>query len=94
MAAADIISVEVAYAESNRQTLIALTVPANCTVEQAIQLSGILQQHPDINLHCQSVGIYGQIRALQDSVNNEDRIEIYRPLIQDPKSARRGRVNG
>jgi len=86
------ISVEVAYATPERQAVIALELHAGDTVEQAIEASGILGQFPDIDLGQQKVGIYGQVCALDKTVADGDRIEIYRPLQQNPMDARRGRL--
>jgi uncharacterized protein len=83
--------IEVAYALPDQQALLAVEVPAGCTVEQAIILSGILQHFPSIDLKRNKVGIFGQLVNLQHQVQTGDRIEIYRPLAMDPKQARRMR---
>lgn len=64
-----------------------LVAPA--TVLEAIQQSQILQKCPEINLEKQKVGVYGKLRKLEDLVFADDRVEIYRPLLIDPKEARR-----
>lgn len=84
--------VEVAYALPDRQILLTLEVPDACTVGQAIVLSGILQHFPNIDLKRNKVGIFGQLTDLQHLLQAGDRIEIYRPLIKDPKEARRLRA--
>ncbi len=84
--------VEVAYATPSRQEVIEVTVPPGATVEQAIRASGILERFPDIDLARQRVGVFGEGRQLQDPVRDRDRVEIYRPLIADPKQARRARA--
>ncbi len=88
----EIIQVEVAYVTPERQVIVALDLPLNGTVEQAIQVSGILQQFPEIDLSLQKVGIFGQICKLHKALTNGDRVEIYRALQQNPMDARRGRL--
>lgn len=87
------IMVEVAYAQPNRQTLLQLKVPAEYTVAQAIEVSGILKQHPEISLSTQTVGIWSKPCDLGTKLKQHDRIEIYRPIQADPKKARISRVN-
>lgn len=87
------ITIEVAYASQEQQYLLTLELPEPCRVEEAIIQSGILQYCPEINLHQQKVGIFSKAVALSDWVKDQDRIEIYRPLIIDPKQARRIRAN-
>lgn len=89
---ADVLSVEVVYALPETQTVISLDVPAGSTVCAVIELSGILQTYPSINLMKQAVGIFGEIVTLETLVAAQDRIEIYRPLSVDPMEARRLRA--
>jgi uncharacterized protein len=70
----------------------ALDVDAGTTIGQAIEQSGILQEAPEINLVTMPVGIYGKKKTLDTVLQPRDRIEIYRPLIADPKDARRRRA--
>jgi putative ubiquitin-RnfH superfamily antitoxin RatB of RatAB toxin-antitoxin module len=86
------VAVQVCYATPEVQTVIALSVISTCTVKEALRLSGILAQHPEIDLSVQAVGIFGKIKQLDDVITADDRIEIYRPLIVDPKVARARRV--
>ncbi len=90
--AVELISIEVAYAKSDAQAVIPLDVPAGCTVEQAIRTSGILNQFPEVDLTQQKVGIFGQVCTLDKTIADSDRVEIYRPLLQNPMDARRGRL--
>ena len=85
------ISVEVAYALPSKQKIIVIKVQEGSTIENAIYLSGILNLFPDIDLTKQNVGIFSEPRELTDKVKAGDRIEIYRPLLIDPKEARRKR---
>ena len=90
--AEETIRVEVAYALPERQAVIELALPTDSTVEQAIQASGILLQFPEIDLSRQKVGVFSQVCKLDKVLTDGDRVEIYRPLRQDPMDARRGRL--
>ncbi|GAB2883757.1 RnfH family protein [Paraburkholderia jirisanensis] len=84
---------EVCYALAGRQTLISVQLPAGASVQQAIDASGVLQRHPEIDLTKQKVGVFGRVKALDTVLADHDRVEIYRPLIVDPKLARQRRVD-
>ncbi|MGX5174847.1 RnfH family protein [Aliikangiella sp. IMCC44653] len=86
------IPIELIYALPNEQDLLTIEVPADSTVEQAIGLSGILQRYPEIDLQKNKVGIFSKACKLTDPLQAGDRIEIYRPLIADPKEARMKKV--
>ena len=90
--ATELIKVEVAYAMPEKQALISLNLPFGSTAERAITASGILQQFPEIDLSTQKIGIFGTLCKLDKPLTEGDRVEIYRPLIQDPMTARRNRV--
>lgn len=92
MASAEKISVEVAYALPEHQIIIALTVAADATVQQVIEASGLLDQYPEIDLTRNKVGVFGKLGKLNDTLHPGDRVEIYRPLIADPKEIRRQRA--
>ena len=92
MSGADLLAIEVAYALPDRQSLLRLDVPAGTTVEQAVQRSGLLEQYPDIDLAAAAVGIFGKQVPATTEVKSGDRVEVYRPLIADPKAARRKRA--
>ena len=83
------ISISVCYATPEKQVLIPLSVEENCTVELAIKRSHIMTLFPDIVLSTIAVGIYGQRVKLDSYLQDNDRIEIYRPLLIDPTEARR-----
>ena len=83
---------QVVYATAQQETLRALTVAPGTTIEQAIVQSGLLQEIPGIDLATQPVGLYGKKRALDTVLRERDRIEIYRPLVADPKESRRKRA--
>jgi putative ubiquitin-RnfH superfamily antitoxin RatB of RatAB toxin-antitoxin module len=84
-----LIRIEVAYAKPEVQVILALELEAGATIEEAIQRSGLLERFPEIDLAQQAVGVFSQPRQLNEVVKEGDRIEIYRPLKQDPKEARR-----
>ncbi len=84
-------NVGVCYAELDRQLWMRLEVPDDSTVEQAIQLSGVLKLYPEINLTTQKVGIFGKIATLETPVKDGDRVEIYRPITVDPQTVQRRR---
>lgn len=86
------ILVEVAYATPNKQLIIALEVASGSKVADVINQSSILEHFPEINLTHQKVGIFSNLCELTDKVKAGDRIEIYRPLLIDPKEARRLRA--
>jgi putative ubiquitin-RnfH superfamily antitoxin RatB of RatAB toxin-antitoxin module len=92
MVASEHMTVEVAYALPDEQLILSLEAEPGITVEQAIQRSGILEHFADIDLAQSKVGIFGKLAKLTDVLNPGDRVEIYRPLIADPKEARKKRA--
>ena len=84
--------IEIVYGLPNKQELLSLPVAQGTTVEQAITESGILDLFNDIDLSVNSVGIWNKMAKLSDQVKDLDRIEIYRPLIADPKEVRKRRA--
>ena len=92
MSGSDLLAIEVAYALPDQQSLLRLDVPAGTTVEEAVQRSGLLEQYPDINLSSAAMGIFGKQVPAATEVKSGDRVEVYRPLIADPKAARRKRA--
>ena len=86
------IMVEVAYALPEEQVIISIKVPTIFNVQQAIEKSGIQKKFPSIDLSKNKVGIFGKKTTLDHTLNDRDRIEIYRPLILDPKEMRRKRA--
>ncbi len=86
--------VSVAYARPDRQSWLHLEVPEGTTVRQAIERSGILVEFPEIDLESQKVGVFGRVVKLDDPVAEGNRVEIYRPIVADPKAAKGGRKGG
>ena len=95
----ELINVEVAYALPQKQMLKALTVASGTTALQAIEKSGILQDFPEIDTNSDSIGVFSQVLGTKGlaepavyQLQPMDRVEIYRPLIADPKEVRRRRA--
>ncbi|MBS9422477.1 RnfH family protein [Photorhabdus luminescens] len=86
------INVEVVYALPDRQYLRTVKLAQGATVEQAIVASGLLTLRNDIDLQKNKVGVYSRPVKLTDILEEGDRVEIYRPLLADPKEMRRKRA--
>ena len=86
------IRVEVVYAHPDEQVLVTLEVEAGTTAREAIERSAILERFPEIDLARMPVGIFGRVTDLGTRLVEGDRVEIYRPLLVDPKNARRKRA--
>lgn len=86
------INIEVVYASPTQQHMIKLAVNADCTIETAIKQSGILEIYPEINLAKNKVGIFSKQKSMDHLLQEGDRVEIYRPLLIDPKEARRAKA--
>jgi len=86
------INVEVAYALPEKQVIRAVNVDAGTTIGAAIVQSGIMMDFPDLELEDAKVGIFGKAAAMTTVLADGDRVEIYRPLIADPKEVRRKRA--
>ena len=86
------INVEVIYALPDRQPLLRVQLAEGATVEDAIRASGVLDEFPEIDLANNKVGIFSKLVKLDEAVRDKDRVEIYRPLIADPKEVRRKRA--
>ena len=84
--------VEVAYALPSSQLLLRVEVPEPCTVSQAIELSGIVQQFPELAHQKLEAGIFSRLVSLDTLLKSGDRVEIYRPLTVDPMQKRRLRA--
>jgi len=87
-----LLKVEVAYANLTRQRVISLEVPAGCTVAQAIVQSKIFQHFPELELRKNKVGIFSKLVTEATVLQEGDRVEIYEPLLVDPKQTRRQRA--
>ncbi len=92
MGNADSISIEVAYAKPEEQLILKLDVAPDTTLQQAIEQSGILERFPEIDPGKLQAGIFGKLKKLTGTLQQGDRVEIYRPLIADPKQVRKERA--
>ncbi len=86
------INVEVAYALPEKQVIRALNVDVGTTIGEAIVQSGIMMDFPELELENAKVGIFGKVAPMTKVLSEGDRVEIYRPLIADPKEVRRKRA--
>ncbi len=84
--------VEVAYALADKQSLISIEVENVSTLKEAIEASGILETFEQIDLTKDRVGIFAKFATLDTVLREKDRVEIYRPLVADPKKARKERA--
>lgn len=89
---AELIKVEVCYALPTRQELVSLEMEAGCTVRQAIEASGLLAKYPEIDLARNKLGVFAKLTKPDAMLRDRDRVEIYRPLIADPKEVRKQRA--
>ena len=87
-----VIDVEVAFAKSDNQLIIQVKLLPGSSVQDAINESGILNQRPEIDVTTLKVGVFGKVCALEKTLVQGDRVEIYRPLTQNPMDARRNRA--
>ncbi len=92
MASGEKIRVEVAYARADVQVILEVGLDDGATVEQAVRESGILERFPEIDLGSNKVGVFGKAAKLDAALRDGDRVEIYRPLIADPKAVRKQRA--
>lgn len=86
------IIVEVAYALPDQQSLLEIEVPEGVVISEVVKQSKILDDYPELELDKLEVGIFGKFAKLNQKVRDRDRIEIYRPLIADPKEVRKRRA--
>ena len=89
--ASEQINVTVCYATDTLEFLRALRLEAGATIADALKVSGLAHEVPGIDLSAMAVGIYGKKKTLDTVLREHDRVEVYRPLLADPKNARRRR---
>ena len=92
MSETSMIHVEVAYALEDKQTIMTLDVPEGTTALEAAKQSGITNKFDDIDLDNAKLGIFAKVVAPTQVLRAGDRVEIYRPLIADPKEVRKARA--
>ena len=90
--ATDLVHVSLCYATPDTEILRELSVPPGTTIGQAIAALGVLPGLPQLDLAAHPVGIFGKQRPLDTVLREHDRIELYRPLVADPKDSRRRRA--
>ncbi len=82
-------NVGIVYGTAIKQVWLKMEVPDGSTVQDAIDLSGILTQFPEIDLETQKVGVFGKLARLDKVLENGQRVEIYRPITADPETVER-----
>ena len=92
MNAVETINVEVAYALPEKQVILPVNVELGTTIGGAIVQSGIMMEFPELDIEKSDVGIFGKVATMTTVLADGDRVEIYRPLIADPKEVRRKRA--
>lgn len=86
------IHVEVVYASPLRQKAVRIGVREGASLREAIEQSGLLEEFPEIDLDKNKLGIWNKLAKADAVLRDQDRVEIYRPLIADPKEVRRQRA--
>lgn len=81
--------ISVTYAEAGKQQWIEIEVPEETSAEEAIRLSGLLEQFPEIDLRENKFGVFGKVVKPAQLLSEGDRLEIYRPIIADPETVER-----
>lgn len=89
---ADLIQIEVCYPLATKQEVVSLKLAAGTTVQAAIEASGLLAKYPEIDLKKNKLGIWNKLAKVDAVLRDKDRVEIYRPLIADPKEVRKQRA--
>lgn len=88
----DPISVEVVYPLPQEQEIFSIRMPVGATVREAVEACGILQKYPEIDLASNKLGVFAKLVKPDAPLRDRDRVEIYRPLIADPKEVRKQRA--
>ena len=89
---AETINIEVCYAQLDKQTVVSVKLATGSTLQQALESSGLLEKHTEIDLKKNKFGIWNKLSKLDATLRDKDRVEIYRPLIADPKEVRKQRA--
>jgi len=88
----EMINVEVCYPLPDKQEVVRLRLPAGSALQQAVAASGLLEKYPELDLAKNKFGIWNKLSKLDAALRDFDRVEIYRPLIADPKEVRKQRA--
>jgi len=86
------LQIEVVYALQGQLDAVSLRLAEGCTAGQALEASGLLERHPELDLRHERLGIHGKRVSAAQALADGDRVEVYRPLVIDPKEARRARA--
>lgn len=86
------LAIEVVYAQMRHADIVRVKLPEGASVREAVEASGLLQKHPEIDLASGKFGVFGKLVKADAALRSGDRVEIYRPLIADPKEVRRKRA--
>lgn len=89
---AEMFNIDVCYALAGKQELVHLKLPMGSTLQQALEASGLLAKYPDIDFKKNKFGIFAKLSKPDTVLRDRDRVEIYRPLIADPKEVRKQRA--
>jgi putative ubiquitin-RnfH superfamily antitoxin RatB of RatAB toxin-antitoxin module len=89
---AETIKVDVCYALADKQEVVTVSLPSGATVNAALDASGLLGKYPEIDVKKNKFGIWNKLSKLDSPLRDRDRVEIYRPLIADPKEVRKQRA--
>ncbi len=89
---AELITVDIVYARRDVQELMSLKLPTGVTVKEAVERSGLLAKFPEIDLTKNKLGVFAKLVKPDTVLRDRDRVEIYRPLIADPKEVRKQRA--
>jgi putative ubiquitin-RnfH superfamily antitoxin RatB of RatAB toxin-antitoxin module len=89
---AEMLKVEVCYALPEKQEMVSVSLPEGATLQQALEASGLLGKYPEIDIKKNKFGIYAKLSKLDTPLRDRDRVEVYRPLIADPKEVRKQRA--
>lgn len=89
---AENIAVDVCYARAEKQDVVVVKLPEGATLQQALEASGLLAKYPEIDLKKNKFGIWNKLSKSDATLRDRDRVEIYRPLIADPKEVRKQRA--
>lgn len=84
--------IEVVYPLPGKQEIFAVSLPMGANVRQAIEASGVLLKYPEIDMSKNKIGVYARLAKPDGPLRDRDRVEIYRPLIADPKEVRKQRA--
>lgn len=86
------VAIEVVFAQKHHADIVRLSLDEGCTAAQAVEASGLLSKYPGIDLANCKLGVFGKLVKSDAVLRSGDRVEIYRPLIADPKEVRRRRA--